>query len=542
MQHCLLEEIVGQEPHFLSSTALSREIRNHIQWALREKRSLREEICHSRKDGHLSWIELLLLPLPENDTGAFHLVCIQHDITERKQTAQYDSLTHLPNRDWLRERITADLRSNNGIPGHPPSAALLLLDLDSFKYVNDSLGHEAGDRVLRTLSARLTRVMEHKIQELAPNAAMARVGGDEFAIWLPYLSDEENSQTVVGNIAEMLLRVLTDPLVLEIPPGERREFLTTGSIGIALYPTNGTDTDMLQKNAGTALRQAKEQGRGGYRFHTAQQSLLVANRFLLENRLRHTIQNEEMRLVYQPQVEMTTNRIVSVEALLRWTDDRLGVVSPNTFIPLAEETGLIHALGEWSLRHACQQLRLWRAFYPELRMSVNLSARQLLEPRIGQIIISALADVDLPGDALDLELTESALLRSGEPGVFSLLRDLRQYGIRLALDDFGTGYSSLSYLRNLPVDVVKIDRGFITDISENRQTLAIVHAIIDLSHALGLSVTAEGVETKGQYSILRSLHCDTIQGYLFSRPVGPEELLQRLSRQHKSQERRKKGG
>ncbi len=474
----------------------------------------------------------------------WQLTGVVTDVTERKLAeealwwrANRDSLTGIPNREWIRERIETDLKEAR-LPQEsrpePGQGALFVLDLDGFKYVNDSLGHEAGDRMLQTIASRIETVLQTEVRDYGVDSTCARLGGDEFVIWVPRLSaSDRDIRSSATHIAECLLKAISQPTRLNSVTLGKRELLMTGCIGIAVSFEDGTDTETLFMNADTALYQAKEAGRGKYRFHSQERSTEVANRLVLETRLRLAIKNEALTLCYQPQVDILTGRVVGVEALLRWHDQELGTVSPSTFIPLAEEIGLIHALGTFALREACKQATKWRQqLLPSLRICVNLSALQLVEAGMIQIVLSALEEANLPGEALELEITETALFRSGEHGAANFLREARSRGMRLAIDDFGTGYSSLSYLRNVPVDVVKIDCNFIRDITENRQTRSIVRAMIDLSHALGLTVTAEGVETEGQKVVLAALNCDTFQGFLFSRPVSAQDVESLLNHCH----------
>ncbi|GAB4458655.1 MAG: hypothetical protein OHK0029_20210 [Armatimonadaceae bacterium] len=515
-------------------------------------------------DGSLRWmqedvhVEALssLSEESEDVNGVRHplrrwrLTGVVTDITERKTAeealwwrANRDGLTGISNRDWIRTQIESGLQDLRQYPleRHTPGA-LFLFDLDGFKYVNDSLGHDAGDRVLQIIAMRLENVLQKEIVRFGVHPVCARLGGDEFVVWVPQLRcspstciniSEEGARCAAACIAESLLQTISQPTRIENSSSETRELLMTGSVGIALFPGDGVDTETLLKNADTALYQSKEAGRGKYRFFNRERSQEVANRLRLETRLRQAVKNKALTVWYQPQIETDTEQVVGLEALLRWQDPELGMVSPNTFIPLAEEIGLIHDLGEYALRTACHQIARWRRqFLPTLRVCVNLSALQLVENGMSQVVLSALEEAGLPGEALELEITETALFRSGEQGAAHFIREVRAQGIRLAIDDFGTGYSSLSNLRSVPLDVVKIDRNFTSDLTGNVQTRSIVRAIIDLSHALGLTVTAEGVETPAQQATLALLQCDTIQGFLFSQPVSAqrmEELLRHLA-------------
>jgi diguanylate cyclase (GGDEF)-like protein/PAS domain S-box-containing protein len=558
-----LEEFSGTLAFFVSRChpvdriELERLMRNAVSG---QTRNLSLEVRYQHKNGHYTWVLIRGKVVEWNPQGApVRMVGTNLDITQRKAMeealwwrAHHDSLTGLPNREWIRTRIDEDLKQKSLAADSVSVGALLLMDLDGFKYVNDSLGHDAGDRVLQVVAARLGAALETDLIGHNERVALARLGGDEFVIWIPHLRPErvttsrpgrhressKNRDTTksqnstlraYGQIAESILRTLSQPTRVDSASEGKREFLMTASIGIALCPDDGTEMETLLKSADIALYQAKEAGRSKYRFYTQERSLAVSQRLTMETRLRRAVKGQKMTLAFQPQVDVVTQQVVGVEALVRWTDEKLGSVPPSVFIPLAEEIGLIHALGEFVLREACQQVASWRqVLHPTLRICVNLSALQLVEEGMVRIVLSALERSNLPGNALELEITETALFRSGEQGVAHFLSEVRNRGIRLAVDDFGTGYSSLSHLRSVPVDVVKIDKGFIQEMGENRQTCAIVKAIIDLAHALGLTVTAEGVETEKQQITLTTLNCDTVQGYLFSRPLpaqGIEELL-----------------
>jgi diguanylate cyclase (GGDEF)-like protein len=430
--------------------------------------------------------------------------------------ANYDTLTNLPNRNLLIERLRQAIgrasRNQQGV-------AILALDLDSFQMINDSLGHECGDQLLWEIGQRLLlTVME--------GVTVARISGDEFAVLL----ESNNPIKEVTEIAQCLLDSIREPITLE-----DHEVSVTASIGISVYPSDGEDALQLLKHADTAMSRAKIQGKNTYQFFTGEMNAAALKRLVLENQLRKVLERDELRLYYQPQVELSSGRIVGVEALVRWQHPELGLVSPIQFISIAEETGLIIPIGEWVLHTACQQCQAWQqAGLATLKMSVNVSGRQLQYPGLLEVIQRVLADTHLAASYLELELTESLLIEEekDQSGLFILntLRELRDMGVQIAIDDFGVGYSSLSYLKRFPVSTLKIDRSFVKDITTDEDNAAITIAIIAMAHSLRLTVIAEGIEDAQQLALLRSQHCEIAQGYLFSPPIPAEDITELLSK------------
>lgn len=412
--------------------------------------------------------------------------------------AYHDALTSLPNRSLFNDRLTQALAFAER---HGQSAAILFLDLDRFKHVNDTLGHSAGDRMLQEVSRRL-------LPCLGAEDTLARMGGDEFTVLLPGISHAEHALKV----AQDLLAALSLPMVID-----DRQLFISGSIGISLFPNDGQDSETLLRHADISMYRCKEQG-GGCRLYTQEMDIAARERLTLESQLRHAIDREELVVFYQPQTETTSERTIGFEALVRWRHPTLGLVPPSRFIPLAEETGLILPLGQWVLTEATRQAAQWRKEGHAMRIAVNLSARQFEQRDLLGSVELALAQSGLPPDALEIEITESVLMAQGD-NVVGTLNALKNLGVRLAVDDFGTGYSSLAYLRHFAVDVLKIDRTFVRGLACAEVDVAIVRAVIDLAHAIGLEVVAEGVETAEQRAILAGLGCDILQGYLISRPV-----------------------
>jgi diguanylate cyclase (GGDEF)-like protein len=420
-------------------------------------------------------------------------------------TATHDPLTQLPNRRLFSERLQHAL---NLAQRHKRRLAVLFIDLDRFKNINDTLGHGAGDQILQDIGRRLG----HCVRE---SDTIARQGGDEFVV---LIEEFDEPQSVVA-VAEKILAAVAIPLTLG-----RKEFHITASIGISTFPDDGDSLQALLKNADIAMYRAKEQGKNNYKFYAEQMNRHFHDRLAIEAGLRHALERGELELYYQPKVDTLTGHIHSMEALLRWEHPELGRVHPERFIPVAEETGLIVPIGEWVLRTACAQNRAWQnQGLPALRVAVNLSARQFGKPTLLQDIAQVLSETELDPRYLELEITESMVMHDAERAV-QVLKDLKASGIYLAIDDFGTGYSSLAYLKRFPIDCVKVDRSFIRDIPADPDDMAITRTVIAMAHSLRLSVVAEGVETKEQVRFLRDHHCDEIQGHYFSPPLPAEQF------------------
>jgi diguanylate cyclase (GGDEF)-like protein/PAS domain S-box-containing protein len=466
------------------------------------------ELWQRRKDGEefLCWLEIS--EVRDASGQRTHFVGVMNDITDRKRAEQelrylanYDTLTGLPNRTLLGERLAhAVIRARRT----SRKVAVLFLDLDRFKHVNDSMGHATGDRVLKAVGARLRASVRE-------SATVARLGGDEFTV---VLEDVQHNDELI-RVAHHLLEVFTRPLALDTG----QEVVISPSIGISLYPDHGQVPTDLLKFADTAMYQAKEGGRNTYMVYASAMDASARQRASMIGALRMALDREELSLVYQPKLVLDENRITGVEALLRWNSEELGEISPNVFIPLAEEAGLIVKIGEFVLYQACAQLRDWQERGLQgITMSVNLSALQLLRDDLTQRLCEILAELNLAPQQLELELTESVLMANAELAIHTLDR-LHALGIAISIDDFGTGYSSLSYLKRLPIDALKIDRTFVGDITTDPDDEAITKTIITMAHSLGLNVIAEGVETVEQMEYLREQGCDEIQGHWFSTPL-----------------------
>jgi diguanylate cyclase (GGDEF)-like protein len=435
-------------------------------------------------------------------------IATHEDITDRQRAeerivhmARHDALTDLPNRMMLRERLDHELkRVKRG-----ECLAVLCLDLDHFKSVNDTLGHPIGDELLKVVAERLRRCTRE------PDT-IARLGGDEFAIIMTGMERPTDAVALAKRIRDSI----TKPYHLD-----GHQIVADISIGISLAPMDATEPDQLLKNADMALYGAKGDGRGTYRFFETEMDAKMKTRRELEMDLRSALVNAEFELYYQPLVNLKTNEITAFEALVRWNHPTRGLVSPADFIPVAEETGLIIQLGEWVLRRACQETAQWPA---HIKVAVNLSPSQLKSRNLTQLVISALAESGMAANRLQLEITETVLMHNTF-NTLATLHQLRKLGVQIAMDDFGTGYSSLSYLRSFPFDKIKIDRSFIQDLSNGAEPLAIVHAVAGLAKSLNMISTAEGVETSEQKEILRALGCTEMQGYLFSHARPAKDIV-----------------
>jgi diguanylate cyclase (GGDEF)-like protein/PAS domain S-box-containing protein len=462
----------------------------------------------------LGWSKKAIIDEGSNELHS--IVGIGRDITEQKraeeeiqQLAYYDSLTNLPNRTLLHDRINQAIvqayRSNHHV-------GVLFVDLDRFKSVNDTLGHFTGDMLLKSVASRLTGCMRE-------SDTMARLGGDEFVVVLPSIEHAED----VTRVAEKLISQLMEPFQVG-----HNEIFTTGSIGISIFPGDGEDSSTLLKHADIAMYQAKVHGRNNFQFFSKEMNSKALEHLMLENSLRRALEREEFFLVYQPCMNLDNGTLSGMEALLRWRHPELGILSPTRFIALAEETGLILPIGEWVLRTACMQNKLWgKGGLLPLRVAVNLSARQFNQPNFVDRIKCILDETGLSPELLELELTESTVMTLAEE-TKTVLSRLKDMGISIAIDDFGTGYSSLSYLKHFPIDRLKIDRSFIREMALHSDDAAIVDAIIVMAHSLNLKVTAEGVENKDQLLFLSSRKCDDIQGYYLSMPLADDEFREFL--------------
>jgi diguanylate cyclase (GGDEF)-like protein len=464
----------------------------------------------------------------DKNRTAVRMLGATQDISDRKEVegqirllAYYDGLTLLPNRRLFMEKLDLALENARRREG---SLAVLFLDLDRFKQINDTLGHSAGDRLLQGVAERLRKCLRSsdavaRGEALNATDDVARLGGDEFIVSITNVTRGEDA----ARVARRLQESLEQPFKLD-----ENEVFVTASIGISLFPQDGTDLESLLKNADAAMYHAKDAGRSNYQFYSKSMNAAALQKLTLENKLRRALEREEFQLYFQPQIDVRSWSIIGAEALIRWRHPDLGLVQPAEFIGLAEETGLILPIGEWVLRTACAQAKAWQdAGHGPLVMAVNISGRQFRGKNLVQTIGQAIGGFGLDPRRVELEITESVLMRSVDETV-NTLKALRAMGPRIAVDDFGTGYSSLSYLRRFPIDTLKLDQSFIQDSVKDRGTAAIVAGVIDMAHGLGLEVIAEGVETAEQRTLLFQDGCHIMQGYLFGRPVPAPEFEQLL--------------
>jgi len=507
------DEVIGKKTDILNS-GRHDSLFFAAMWAAIEQTGKWEgEIWNRRKSGEV-YPEWMSLSAVKDEHGAVsHYAVVFTDITVRKESEQrlhflanHDPLTRLPNRAMLQERVEHSLRIAQR---QNKQIAVLFIDLDRFKIINDTLGHNAGDRLLQEAAERL-----HEC--LRDSDTIARQGGDEFVVLLEDFGQDE--QYLVG-VARKILAALARPFVLL-----GQEVSVSASIGISIYPRDGQEMAVLLKNADIAMYRAKEQGKNTFQFYASESNVHSFERLALENSLRKAIERKEFILHYQAKVDLASNTVVGAEALVRWKHPELGMVPPAQFIPLAEETGLIVAIGEWVLFEACQQNRAWQeAGLALITMGVNLSGGQFRDDNLRNSIAMALAQSGLQPSYLELEITESMIMQNPERAV-GILQDFRDMGMSTSIDDFGTGYSSLGYLKRFPLDALKIDRSFVKDVPGDINDSVITQAIIGLAHSLDLKVIAEGVETDAQLSFLRKQGCEQVQGYIFSKPLPAEEF------------------
>ncbi|GGO78607.1 hypothetical protein GCM10011348_10930 [Marinobacterium nitratireducens] len=511
-----LEEVQGQELRLLQGDESDDDTFREMWELLRSGCDWHGELRARKKSGALYWSTLSVSPIVEDDGSVIHFVGISEDISAQKQSQEqieqlafYDPLTQLGNRRLFREQLDQELRK---VRRSGKQLALFYLDLDNFKQINDTLGHDVGDRLLQAVAERLR-------QTLRESDIIARLGGDEFIILLPELEGLQQAKRV----AEKLLSALLTPIVLGA-----HEVLITFSIGITLAPEDGDSWAVLMKNADLAMYRAKRQGRDNYQFFTREMNEEVMRRARMEGELRMALEEKQFRLHYQPQWNLLGGlQLVAVEALIRWDHAERGPVSPAEFIPVAEELGLIVPLGHWVIREACRAGKVLFDQGHEVRVAVNLSLRQFRDPLLLDTVRSALDDAGLPARFLEFEITESMIM-DDIGRVLEILGALKALGVTLAIDDFGTGYSSLSYLKRLPVDQLKVDASFVRDIPQDRNDMEIAAAVIAMAHKLGLKVVAEGIETHDQLAFLRDNRCEMGQGYLLARPAPLDEVLEML--------------
>lgn len=513
-----LDDVHGSKPPLFRSDLTPEDIIRQILSTVRDGEVWSGELQSRSKSGFLYWESVKIGPVLDKKGKTSHYILVNEDITLRKSyeeqllhQANYDVLTNLPNRLLAFDRIAQAMASKRRDSSH---VVVMFLDLDRFKNVNDTLGHALGDDLLIEAAKRLNNCVRME-------DTVARLGGDEFLIILPHVQQTLNSEA----IAQKILQAMATPFVLS-----GREIYITASIGITVYPEDSDNAQVLLRNADSAMYQAKAKGRNSYCFFTQTMNEQAKQRMEIESQLRHAQERRELALHFQPVVDARSGKIVAAEALLRWHNAKLGNVSPATFIPLAEDSGLILPIGDWVLRTACQAALTWQqADRPPVRVCVNVSVRQFRNSNIIRTLSSALEESGLPAHCLEVEITEGLLLDDA-PEVQELLDKLHAMGIRISIDDFGTGYSSLSYLKKFPFDVLKIDQSFVRDVISDPEDAALASAIIHMAHELKLEVIGEGVETPEQLAFLSGNGLDMAQGYLFSKPAPAAEFSRMLEK------------
>jgi diguanylate cyclase (GGDEF)-like protein/PAS domain S-box-containing protein len=517
------EELIGQNPRILKS-GHTPEIQFKNLWnAITAGQSWSGELYNKKKNGDLFWENVTISPIKNKENKSTHYLAVKEDISLRKDyeerllyQASYDKLTDLPNRTLAYDRIQQAIVNAAREQKH---LALLYMDFDHFKNINDTLGHGAGDEFLQHMAGRLKGCVRDF-------DTVARLGGDEFLIMLVEVDETRSGGKVtfedaVKRKAEEILRRVSQPCVVQ-----DMEFSVTASLGVSIFPMDGDDPHMLLRNADTAMYRSKRKGRNTYEVFTPEMSDVVMKRVEIDNKLRHALEDGDFYLKYQALMDANTGKIIGAEALIRWDDEQLGEVSPEEFVPLAEESGLIVDIGNWVMDTALADVKKWRqsSDHEDFYIAINLSSRQFRGKDIVKTISDYLKKYDLPGECLELEITERLLMKD-VPHVVAILNQFKDMGIRLSIDDFGTGYSSLSYLKRFPFDVLKIDKAFVSDIGEDPDDTALCDAIIAMAHSLGLSIIGEGVENKFQFDFLHQRGVEIIQGYFVSTPMVQEEFL-----------------
>ncbi len=505
-------ELLGKTPRILKSGETDLSVYQEMWTTLLAGKEWRGEYKNRKKNGELFWSLESISCIKDGEGAVTHFVAVIEDVSERKfseetirHLAYFDPLTDLPNRRLFQEQLE---QATAWCSRSDSQMALLYIDLDRFKTTNDTLGHGAGDELLKIIGQRL-------VQGLREGDIVARLGGDEFAVIATNIHRSEDA----ANVAEKIIEAVRQPLIIN-----GHELYITTSVGISLYPVDTGDLDELVKHADIALYHAKEKGKNTFQFYSEKINALTLSNLQIESDLRKAIERSELFLEFQPQIDLKTGQVYGVEALVRWQHPVHGLISPGKFIPLAEETNLIVPIGDWVLKTACRQLKKWDdAGLPSLSMAVNLSAVQFRCDGFLDSIRRMLEESGVDAGRLELEITESALMKNPEEAG-SILRSLRELGVKVSIDDFGTGYSSLSYLKRFPVSILKIDQSFVREIVSSSDDQAIAEAVIALAKGMNLMVVAEGVETEAQLKILKALDCDKVQGYFFSRPISPDAI------------------
>jgi len=505
------DEVLGKKPGILQSGKHDAEFYRNMWDRILHEKTFHEIFINRKKDGKIFYEEKTIFPLKDNIGKVTHFISTGTDITEKLQTEErleyllyYDSVTELPNRMELMNRLEYALLHANP---DTEKIAILFLNIDRFNVINDTLGREIGDYVLQMQVQRIKRCLHE-------NSTLARVASNEFSILLLQIKSVDE----VTHIIEEILRSLAFPVTIC-----DHEFYLTGSIGAAVYPEDADDSIRLLRCADVALHRAKDQGGNTYKFYAPDMGRKAIDKLNLESQLRRAITNEEFTLYYQPKVDLNKGSISGVEALLRWIHPEKGLIPPDHFIPLLEETGLIMSVGDWVIRHACAQANKWQSMFKQpISIAVNLSAKQFNYPNLAERVVEIIEENHISPSLIEVEITESTVMQNAERAI-EMLRKLKNAGMKIAVDDFGTGYSSLAYLKRFPVDSLKVDRSFVQDIIFDPDAFSIAKSIIVLAHSLNLDVIAEGIETDSQLRMLQLLKCDCVQGYYFSKPMDADK-------------------
>jgi diguanylate cyclase (GGDEF)-like protein/PAS domain S-box-containing protein len=512
-------EVIGGNCRFLQGEDREQPELDKIRRAIAEQRDGHAVLRNYRKDGSLFWNKLYVTPVRDPlSNRVTHFVGVQYDITEIKgyqeeleHQANHDALTGLANRNLLKDRLKQALALAHR---YKRPFSLTFIDLDNFKLINDSLGHDIGDRLLKLAAGRLAACVQE-------GDTVARLGGDEFVL----LVAEQEQEEGVYRAMQRVMAAMSQPFVID-----EREFKITCSAGIASFPRDGEEADTLLRNAETAMYRAKDLGRNNFQLYSSDMNSDLGERLTLETDLWKAVVRNELVLYYQPKVELKSGRVIGMEALLRWNHPTRGMIPPEKFVPAAEASSLITEIGSWVIHEACANNKEWQdANLRALPIAVNISARQLHDNDLVETIRTALQTTNLRPEHLEIELTESAVMMHPDDAINTMAR-LRGMDVRIALDDFGTGYSSLSHLKRLPVTGLKIDQSFVRDLAFDPDDAAIVRAIVAVAHELMLGVTAEGVENAEQAAFLRTHGCNEAQGYYFARPVPASEMRALLER------------
>ncbi|MBF0458378.1 MAG: EAL domain-containing protein [Nitrospirae bacterium] len=515
-----LSEVKGKTPGILKSGKHPPEFYKRLWNTITAGGEFRADMCNKKKDGTLFWEFLSIAPIKDTMGKITHFIAVKIDDTERKhaeerlkQLAHFDMLTGLPNRSLYEDRLKQTLLQARRASFN---FAVMFLDLDKFKLVNDTLGHHMGDLLLKEVAVRLRASVRE-------SDTVARMGGDEFQILLTKI----NKSADAASIAEKIVIAMNEPFVLN-----DQQCSIGVSIGISIFPDNGDDLALLTKNADMAMYYVKEHGKNWFKFYDATMDVAMLEKINLEKALGTALKLNEFTLHYQPQINIKNGKLIGCEALIRWQHPQMGLVSPARFIPLAEEINLICSIGEWVLREACRQNKLWQENgFPPQRVSVNLSAHQFKDDMLAKKITAILDETGLDPKYLDIEITESGLMQNVELSI-QTMKELRNLGVNISIDDFGTGYSSLIYLKRFPIDILKIDQNFIRNCTTDPSDAVITSTIISMAHSLNVKVIAEGVETIAQLELLRIFDCDEVQGYIFNKAIPAEEFDTLLEEEH----------